>query len=82
MISNGMLWFDDDTRRPFGTKIEAAMQHFKTKYGGDPNVVYVHPSCMPPAEAAQAIKVEAAESILPYHYLLGIMQAKDGIKPV
>lgn len=76
MISKGMLWFDDDTRRPFGHKIEAAIQHYKNKYGGDPNIVYVHPSCMPPAGAVQGIKVEAAESVLPYHYLLGILQAK------
>jgi L-ascorbate metabolism protein UlaG (beta-lactamase superfamily) len=81
MIINGMLWFDNDTRRPFDTKIEQAIQHFKTKYGDAPNIVYVHPSCMPSAEAAQAIKVEAAENVLPFHYLLGIRQAKDGAMP-
>lgn len=82
MIRNGMLWFDNDTRRSFGTKLEAAIRYFKAKYGNDPNIVYVHPSNMPPAEAAQEIKVEAAESILPYHYLLGIRQAPKEAKQV
>ena len=60
MITSGMLWFDDDPKRPFGTKIDLAAQHFKTKYGNVPNVVYVHPTCMPRESSVQAIQVVAA----------------------
>ena len=82
MITNGMLWFDDDAKRPFVTKVELAAQYFKTKYGNDPNVVYVHPSCMPQDNAAQALRVVAMESVLPHHFLLGVARSKEGISEV
>ncbi len=82
MIRIGLLWFDGDPRRSFDAKIEQAVARYRVKFGQEPNVCYVHPSCLPadlaaaaaPAGAAaalRAIQVRTARDILPNHFMLG-----------
>lgn len=67
----GMLWFDNDTKVPEAKRIERAAAYYQSKYGRRPNVCFAHPS----GGALQRVKdieVHRSESILPYHYWLGV----------
>jgi len=73
MLKTGLLWFDDDPRRPFSVKIERAAAYYTAKYGRAPNVCYVHPSCLPqPAPEPACVAVHSAPDILPHHFMLGV----------
>lgn len=54
MIRIGLLWFDGDPRRSFDAKIEQAAARYRVKFGQEPNVCYVHPSCLPTDAVAGA----------------------------
>ena len=38
----GMLWYDDDHKRPIGEKVARAVEHYKTKYGVVPTVCFAN----------------------------------------
>ncbi|HID86222.1 MAG TPA: hypothetical protein EYP55_02460 [Anaerolineae bacterium] len=43
----GLLWYDDDPKRPFAEKIEAAARRYREKFGVRPNTCYVNPASLP-----------------------------------
>jgi hypothetical protein len=76
----GMLWFDNDTKADFFTRIDRAAIYYRQKYGKNPTVCYVHPSMIPQkAEAATHapmksgnIEVRENHSVLPNHFWIGV----------
>jgi len=74
MIRIGLLWFDGDPRRSFDSKIEPAVERYRTKFGHEPNVCYVHPSCLP-TDTQSALQLRTARDILPNHFMLGCVSA-------
>jgi hypothetical protein len=75
----GMLWFDDTPQRPLDHKIELAVQHYRDKYGSDPNVCYVHPSVLrSDGPSASPLQIIAAEFILPHHFWIGVTESEAG----
>lgn len=76
----GMLWFDNDTKVDFSTRIERAALYYRQKYGKTPTVCYVHPSMIPQkAEPASDspiksgnIEVRENQSVLPNHFWIGV----------
>lgn len=71
----GMLWFDDTRDRPLDDKIERAATYYREKYGGIPNVCYVHPSCLTHTGSPdQPIKVLSARDVLPHHFWIGVAE--------
>ncbi|MDE3229078.1 MAG: hypothetical protein KGO05_04285 [Chloroflexota bacterium] len=57
MIAEGLLWFDDDTRRPLLAKIADAIERYGERTGWRATVCEAHPS---QAEAALAEITRAA----------------------
>lgn len=43
MISLGLLWFDDDPRRPVTRKIADALERYRDRVGYEPTVCQLHP---------------------------------------
>jgi hypothetical protein len=43
-MNTGMLWFDNDPKADFNTKINRATDYYLKKYGQRPDLCYVHPS--------------------------------------
>lgn len=60
MISEGLLWFDDDPRRPFSAKVVEAARRFSERTGWAPTACEVNPQTLaqfrPPAPASATPK--------------------------
>jgi hypothetical protein len=72
-MNTGMLWFDNDPKIDFLTKIQRATEYYQSKYGQKPDLCYVHPSMMtekPPR--ATGIEVQGNQMVLPNHFWLGV----------
>jgi hypothetical protein len=69
----GMLWFDNDPKTGLSAKIERAVDHYRQKYGRDPNLCLIHPSMVDqgPQENFK-IPVRPYRSVLPGHFWIGI----------
>jgi hypothetical protein len=72
----GMLWFDNDPRMDFNTKILRASAYYQKKYGQKPNLCYVHPS-MPHENPSKSsgVDIQTNQMVLPNHFWLGIKQS-------
>ena len=71
----GMLWFDNDTKTDLPTKIQRAASYYRTKYGRQPNLCFVHPSMVdssPVNTNGSGIELRTTRSVLPNHFWLGV----------
>ncbi len=76
----GMLWFDNDPKTEFSSKIDRAASYYRNKYGRAPNLCFVHPSMMGTAPSNNgkgsakngAIEVRTLASIRPNHFWIGV----------
>lgn len=73
----GMLWYDNDPKSAIGAKIEKAAAYYRTKYGKEPNLCFIHPSMLakdatPGPEFGKHIQVRTSPSVLPNHFWMGI----------
>jgi len=67
----GLMWFDNDPRRPLEEKIKRAARRYKEKFGRFPNVCYVNPALLEKNEVrCGSLRVVAASDILPHHFWL------------
>ena len=70
----GMLWFDSDNNRDVSARIKQASKYYRSKYGREPNLCYVHPSTggtgIP--KLVGGLKVITSQTVLPDHFWLGI----------
>lgn len=86
----GMLWFDNDPKSAFNTKVQRAANYYQNKYGRLPNICFVHPSMLAEdrkkGEESQAIEVSSnsvdlqvktSPSVLPNHFWIGV-NGKNG----
>jgi hypothetical protein len=72
----GMLWFDDDAKRPLNDKVARAVEHYKTKYGATPTVCFVNPAMLKDApEAAGGVQLRPARMVLVNHFWIGVGDA-------
>ena len=73
----GMLWFDDDTKRPLNDKVARAVEHYKTKYGATPTVCFVNPSMLgkDAPELAAGVQLRPARTVLVHHFWVGVGEA-------
>ncbi len=45
-MHTGILWYDDGIRTPFESRLEKAVDHYRTKYGRGLNLCLVHPGML------------------------------------
>ena len=75
----GMLWYDDDNKRPLGEKVARAVDYYRTKYGTVPTVCFVNPATLKNGEAPEAaggVLLRPARNVLIDHFWIGV---GDGI---
>jgi hypothetical protein len=82
MMNVGMLWFDNDPKAGLAIKIERAADYFRSKYGRNPTLCYVHPSMLPASPTPTAeqpanlkaggLEVRPTRSVLPNHFWIGV----------
>ena len=69
----GMLWYDDDAKRPFGEKVARAVDYYKAKYGSVPTVCFVNPATLKNApETAAGVQIRSARNVMVDHFWLGV----------
>jgi hypothetical protein len=75
----GMLWYDDDNKRPFGEKVAHAVDYYKAKYGGVPTVCFVNPSALKDSpDTAAGVQIRAARNVMVDHFWLGVGETNGG----
>ena len=74
MIS-GMLWFDNNPKTNLPEKIDRAAAYYAEKYGKIPTLCFVNPKMVGENQPEQKnIEVKTSETVLPFHFWLGIEQ--------
>jgi hypothetical protein len=69
----GMLWYDDDSKRPFGEKVARAVDYYKAKYGSVPTVCFVNPAALKDApDTAAGVQIRSARNVMVDHFWLGV----------
>ena len=68
----GMLWLDTDKNRTLDEKVVRAAEYYENKYGYLPELCLVNSSVIEGSKAVGHIKVEAAKTVLPNHFWLGM----------
>ncbi len=73
----GMLWFDNDKKSDIMSKVIKAAEYYRSKYGEDPNVCFVHPSMIPEKRQKMGqIAICSNKTVLPHHFWIGVQQQK------
>jgi hypothetical protein len=69
----GMLWYDDDTKRPLSEKVARAVDYYKTKYGSVPTVCFVNPATLKDSpDTAAGVQIRPARNVMVDHFWLGV----------
>lgn len=76
----GMLWYDNDPKATLETKIERAAAYYRNKYGKAPNICFVHPSSVAPAETdnlqISGVEIRPSDYMLVNHFWIGLQDDK------
>lgn len=70
----GMLWLDDDGKRPLAEKVRRAAEYYENKYGTVPNYCMVNTSMTDDGLTVDSIEVAPTRLVLPHHFWLGIKE--------
>lgn len=72
----GMLWYDDDHKRPLNERVSKAVDYYKAKYGVVPTVCFINPATLKDGpESAAGVQLRSARNVLVDHFWLGIGEA-------
>lgn len=72
----GMLWLDDDEKRPLDEKVERAVEYYRHKYGRMPELCLVNSSMLAEEKKVGKVAVRPIGTILPHHFWVGMQPAK------
>lgn len=74
----GMLWYDDDNKRPLSEKVARAVDYYKAKYGSVPTVCFVNPATLKESpDTAAGVQIRPARNVMVDHFWLGVGES-DG----
>ncbi len=69
----GMLWFDNDPKSDLLSKVTKAADYYRSKYGEEPNLCFVHPSMISQKKTkAIGINIFTNGTVLPHHFWIGV----------
>jgi hypothetical protein len=75
----GMLWYDDDSKRPFSEKVARAVDYYKAKYGSVPTVCFVNPASLKDSpDTAAGVQIRSARNVMVDHFWLGVGEISNG----
>lgn len=88
MVMAGLLWYDDDMRRPLATKILEAVERYRERVGFEPTVCQLSPEQLtalaastsshgkrprnPAIELPRTLRLEPDEHLHPNYFMLGM----------
>lgn len=68
----GMLWLDDDQKRPLEEKVLRAVNYYQEKYGHLPELCLVNPQMLPQEKEVGQVRVKPKNTVLIHHFWLGM----------
>ncbi|HZR99231.1 MAG TPA: hypothetical protein VFE37_11015 [Chloroflexota bacterium] len=77
-MTEGLLWYDADSKRPTRQKIDAAVNRYRERFGRAPNCCHVNPAQL--VEHA-SVQVVANPRILLHHYWVGVDESLPIARP-
>ena len=84
-MKTGMMWFDNDPKKPLTRKIEEAADYYKKKFGQTPTTAFVSPKALGEEQVrvgggilveSNGMRVNSMRAILPAHLWIGVEEAK------
>ena len=88
MVMAGLLWYDDDNRRPVAAKVIEAVERYRERVGFEPTVCQLAPAQLtalaaatasrskrahtPVIELPRALRLEPDEHLHPNYFMLGV----------
>ncbi len=66
-----LMWFDNDPKIDFLSKLERAVSYYRKKYGKSPNLCLVNPD-LEVDLGGDSIKILRDQYILPNHFWVGV----------
>lgn len=72
-MKEGLLWFDDDPKRPLEDKVTRAARRYREKFGVAPDTCYVHPSAVNGKATVDGVSIVSAPSVLRHHFWIGVV---------
>lgn len=75
-MSVGMMWFDGNHRRPLHERMERAVDYYQSKYGLNPNLLFLHPATAGDESIGQLgqVEVRTSRTVLPDHFWIGVVR--------
>jgi hypothetical protein len=71
-MKEGLLWFDNDSGSGIEQRVGRAVDHYRDKFGRQPDVCYVHPSvAVKGPKKVGRVRVAPLSSVLRNHFWLG-----------
>jgi hypothetical protein len=77
-MTEGLLWYDADAKRPTGQKIDDAVNRYRERLGRAPNCCHVNPAEL--VEHA-AVQVVANPRVVRHHYWIGVDESLPQARP-
>lgn len=68
----GMLWLDDDRKRPLEEKVQRAADYYREKYGRLPELCLVNSGMLAEKKKVGEIDVQPLNTVLVHHFWLGM----------
>jgi hypothetical protein len=86
MLTLGLLWYDDDARRPVPQKIAEAVARYQERVGGRPTVCQLNPRQAASLASAKAaalphVRLVPDETLRSNYFLVGIEEGEAGAEP-
>lgn len=75
----GMLWLDDDRKRPLDEKVKLAAEYYLGKYGRKPNCCLVSHQSVKESIHVGKINIIPDQTISPNHFLIGLRKAQQAV---
>jgi hypothetical protein len=75
MLTIGLLWFDDDLKRPLGAKLDEAMERYAERFGAQPTLAHLHPT-QAEGLAYARLRIVGDAQLRRNHFLLGSEEAE------
>lgn len=75
VMKQGLLWFDNDSKRSLEDKIAQAVARYVQKFGHEPNTCCVNPQMIGEGEGARLsiqVRVVSVHNVLPHHFWVGV----------
>ncbi|MCP4427455.1 MAG: hypothetical protein GY803_23445 [Chloroflexi bacterium] len=79
MMNIGMLWLDDDKKRPFPEKVQRAADYYAEKYGRMPELCLVNARMVADERQIGKIKVQPVKTVLRDHFWLGMRPRSEKV---